>query len=87
MLFDLQQQVFHFDLYRLADPGELEYAGARDYFNDDSICLVEWPERGEGWLVEADLQLHLEYADVGRTAVLQARSEKGQRVIEVIDSE
>lgn len=82
-----ERQVYHFDLYRLSDPEELEYAGGRDYFNADAVCLVEWPERGAGWLTGADLQIQLDYEGVGRKVVLLACSEKGQRVVAVIKAE
>lgn len=82
-----ERQVYHFDLYRLADPEELEYAGGRDYFNANSVCLVEWPERGEGWLAGADLQVQLDYEGSGRKAILQACSEKGRSVVETIKAD
>lgn len=53
--------VCHFDLYRLADPGELEYIGVRDYFGPDSVCLVEWPEKAGGLLPKAGLSIKLSY--------------------------
>ena len=64
--------VYHFDLYRLADPGEMEYLGAREAFAPGNLCLVEWPERGEGWLPEPDLRIALAPAPPGRKATLEA---------------
>lgn len=75
------KHLYHFDLYRLGDPEELEYLGGRDYFSDDAVCLVEWPQRGEGWLAEADLEIKLVYLKEGRDALLTSRSDKGQKVL------
>lgn len=74
-------QIYHFDLYRLGDPEELEFMGIRDYFTETSHCLVEWPERGEGILPKADIDLTLRYVDQQRTIELQANTDVGVRVL------
>lgn len=76
------QHIYHFDLYRLADPDELEYAGGRDYFDNDSICLVEWPEKAEGYLPMADLLCKIRYQNTGRTFEITAGNSNGQAIIQ-----
>ncbi|MCP4323184.1 MAG: tRNA (adenosine(37)-N6)-threonylcarbamoyltransferase complex ATPase subunit type 1 TsaE [Alteromonadales bacterium] len=75
-------QVYHFDLYRLGDPEELEFMGIRDYFVDNSHCLVEWPERGEGVLPLADIDLTLRYDGEQRIIELQANTDTGKQVLQ-----
>ncbi|MCK0153546.1 tRNA (adenosine(37)-N6)-threonylcarbamoyltransferase complex ATPase subunit type 1 TsaE [Alcanivorax sp. S6407] len=63
--------IYHFDLYRLADPEELELIGVRDYFSSGDLCLLEWPERGAGVVPEPDLTITLAVDGHGRKATLE----------------
>ena len=65
--------VYHFDLYRLADPEELEYMGIRDYFSDQSLCFVEWPDKGAGILPPCDINCTIEIENHGRRGYLAAK--------------
>lgn len=73
--------VYHFDLYRLGDAEELEYMGIRDYFDGQSICLVEWPERGRGVLPTADLMVSIVQQGGGRLLSLQTQSDTGRQIL------
>ena len=74
-------QVYHFDLYRLIDPEELEYIGIDDYFDDRNLCLVEWPERAQGYLPVCDLDLELLIEGRSRSASVTAYTCFGSEVV------
>ncbi len=73
--------VYHFDLYRLSDPLELEYLGVQDYFHDHAVCLVEWPERAKGFLPGADIMIVFHITGHARQVELVAQSESGRRTL------
>lgn len=75
------QRIFHFDLYRLADPEELEYAGGRDYFDGLAICLLEWPERAAGYLPEPDVTVNIDYSGTGRKLVICGQTASGRELL------
>lgn len=77
---------YHFDLYRLHDPEELEFMGIRDYFANGNLCLVEWPERGAPLLPVPDVTLELETIDSStRKAILTATTAVGQQMLDAVN--
>lgn len=77
--------VYHFDLYRLADPEELEFMGIRDYFRPQTLCLVEWAARGAGMVPAADLVIQLDYTGSGRTLTLLPQNPIGQHLVDELN--
>ncbi len=77
--------VMHFDLYRLGSAEEFIDAGFREYFDGKHLCIVEWPERAEGLLPPADLEVFLSVKDEGRAVELRANSEQGETCLQHLD--
>ncbi|NJM32372.1 MAG: tRNA (adenosine(37)-N6)-threonylcarbamoyltransferase complex ATPase subunit type 1 TsaE [Limnobacter sp.] len=85
--------IYHFDFYRFFDENEWEDSGFRDFFEENAICLVEWPEKAKGVLPKPDLDIKLEYLqnpDSGlfesRRITLKAMSEQGERAVACMES-
>ena len=76
--------LYHFDFYRFNDYSEWEAAGFRDYFNSETICLVEWPEKGGDLLPTADLTIKLQFTDQGRLAEIQANTILGKQCLTLL---
>jgi len=75
-------QVIHFDLYRMSSPEEFLDAGFREDFNQDNICIVEWPEKGAPVLPAPDLDVVLQVCGEGRTVELKALSALGSSCLD-----
>ncbi|KAF1009669.1 MAG: tRNA threonylcarbamoyladenosine biosynthesis protein TsaE [Luteibacter sp.] len=85
--YDLgDRQAFHLDLYRIADPGELEWLGLDSLAEPGAIVLVEWPERGAGALPPVDLELHFRHEGTGRVVRFEPRSDAGRRLADALGS-
>jgi tRNA threonylcarbamoyladenosine biosynthesis protein TsaE len=74
--------ILHLDFYRIESPAELEYLAIGDLFNENSILLVEWPEKGAGVLAPADVELHFDETAGQRFVQLKARSMAGASLVQ-----
>lgn len=73
--------IYHFDLYRFVDPEEWDAAGFRDYFNSQSLCLVEWPEKAGDLIPQADMDVTLTIEKDGRMLNIRANSEQAHQCL------
>ena len=70
--------VYHFDLYRLDDPDELENLAFRDYLDGRGVCLVEWPERGMDSLPVPDCLIDIQYDNGSRCLTMNSNTQVGE---------
>ena len=78
-------KVCHFDFYRLVDPEELEYMGFQDYLVEARLCLIEWPERGEGFLPDVDISIGIIPSQQGRILSFGSGSELGSEIVDSLE--
>ncbi len=78
------RDIYHLDLYRLADPEELEFLGLRDWLQGDAVLLAEWPQKGQGVLPEADVTVSIIYSGEGRELTLSAHSDVGRLITQKV---
>lgn len=80
--------LYHFDFYRFNDPEEWREAGLDEPFNEQAVCLVEWPEKAAGMLPTADLELHFSFeandAGTSRSVDVLSASERGDRCLNAL---
>jgi len=75
--YELEQRLFyHFDLYRLVDAEELEWLGMEDYLKANSVCFIEWPDNGDGYLTVPDIILTLSVRENERELLINKMPEK-----------
>lgn len=78
--------LLHADLYRLSSPEELEYVGLEEALDETMLVCIEWPDKGEGFLPMADLELCFSLAgEFTRDIAMKAFSEKGQQFLAALE--
>ena len=78
--------VYHFDLYRLVDAEELEHIGFADYLLEAQLCMIEWPENGEGFIPVPDIVIKIAPSAIGRCVTLVAASQCGKVFLKKLNS-
>jgi tRNA threonylcarbamoyladenosine biosynthesis protein TsaE len=73
-------EVYHFDLYRLTDPSELDYIGIDEYFGKNKLCLIEWPEKAIGYLPQHDLDITIDVLVEKRIIDVRSNSRSGEKI-------
>lgn len=77
-------EVYHFDLYRFADPDEWFETGFDEYFHPQSLVLIEWPDKAAGLTPPPDLTLSLAVQNTGRVLQLFSHTDTGRTCLNTL---
>jgi tRNA threonylcarbamoyladenosine biosynthesis protein TsaE len=73
--------IHHFDLYRIKNSAELLHLGFNEYFQENALCCIEWPEKAAGNVLHQDLNFAFTHQDLGRELIINALSPKGENIL------
>lgn len=79
--------IHHFDLYRILDPMELEEMGFREYFQENAVCFIEWPEQAGPTPLPVDIAFSMAVNGLGRVMRIQAFSATGCAVLSLFEGD
>jgi tRNA threonylcarbamoyladenosine biosynthesis protein TsaE len=81
-IYDGRLPLYHFDLYRLSGPEEVDDLGFDEYFSGSGVCVVEWAERLEDELPAQALIVSFAHTgDDGRSVSFTAAGERGKALV------
>jgi tRNA threonylcarbamoyladenosine biosynthesis protein TsaE len=80
-------KIYHFDLYRLIDPEELEHIGFSDYLSEAKLCIIEWPENGGSYISLPDISIDIQLNESGRQVTLDSSTESGKQCINLLQQQ
>jgi tRNA threonylcarbamoyladenosine biosynthesis protein TsaE len=76
-------QLFHVDLYRLAEASEVTSIGLDDMLSGQDMCLIEWADRAADWLPAEHLAIFMDYlAETKRVLRFIPQGERYQQLVE-----
>lgn len=61
--------LYHFDVYRISDPGELDETGFYEYADGDGITVCEWADLIPGEVPEGALRVRIRRLDETRRSI------------------
>ncbi|HWS40174.1 MAG TPA: tRNA (adenosine(37)-N6)-threonylcarbamoyltransferase complex ATPase subunit type 1 TsaE [Arenimonas sp.] len=76
----------HMDLYRISEPDEIDFLALDSYENSAAVMLIEWPEKGIGYIPPADLKLFFSLHEQGRHLDFQAQNKRAEIWLEFLQN-
>ena len=75
-------EIFHFDLYRISDPQELDFLGFDEIIDGSGLKFIEWAEKAMTWLPSPSFKLYFKYEDSLKTNSSPGRSLKMEGLLD-----